>query len=57
MSWKFVFNNQHLEAKTMCQTAEIAENAGYKFFTFNGLVFFVYDKKYFTTGLTVQDLF
>lgn len=40
MSWKFVFNNQHLEAKTMCQTAEIAENAGYKFFTFNGLVFF-----------------
>ena len=42
MSWKFVFNSGNLDiGKTLGQIADIAENAGYEFFTFNEDVYFV----------------
>ena len=42
MSWKFVFNSGNLDiGKTLGQIADIAENAGYEFFTFNDDVYFV----------------
>lgn len=42
MSWKFVFNSGNLDiGKTLGQIADIAENVGYEFFTFNEDVYFV----------------
>ena len=42
MSWKFVFNSENLGiGKILGQIADIAENAGYEFFTFNEDVYFV----------------
>ena len=42
MSWKFVFNSGNLDiGKTLGQIADIAENAGYEFFTSNEDVYFV----------------
>ena len=42
MSWKFVFNSGNLDSwKTLGQIADIGENAGYEFFTFNEDVYFV----------------
>ena len=42
MSWKLVFNSENLGiGKTLGQIADIAENAGYEFFTFNEDVYFV----------------
>jgi len=57
MSWKFVFNSSNLGAgKTLTQIAKIAEDAGYDFFTFNGIVYFVSGKLPFKTTITVDDL-
>lgn len=58
MSWKFVFNSNNLGVgKTCSQIANIAENAGYEFFTFNGDVYFVSNRMHQKTQITVNDLF
>ena len=57
MSWKFVFNSENLGiGKTLGQIADIAENAGYEFFTFNNDVYFVSSGMHFKTTITINDL-
>lgn len=58
MSWKFVFNPSGLSTMTkIAHIARVAEEAGYEFFTVNGVVFFVYDGKYYKTNIAYKDLF
>lgn len=56
MSWKFVFNSTVGDKRWghIDHAQEAAKSAGYKFFTWNGLVFGL-DKK--ETGLEIKDLF
>lgn len=57
MSWKYVFNSENLGVgKTLGQIADIAENAGYEFFVFNGNVYFVSGGMHFKTIITSDDL-
>lgn len=57
MSWKFVFNSGNLDiGKTLGQIADIAENAGYEFFTFNDGIYFVSGGTHFKTTITINDL-
>lgn len=57
MSWKFVLNAS--ESKNRVEAYRKAEGAGYKFFLFNGLVFFRDEehRTMYKTGIREDDLF
>jgi len=59
MSWQFVFNSDGFTGGTRIEeVAEAAMANFYKFFCFNGLVYFVDPKcRAFETGITRKDLF
>lgn len=58
MSWRFVFNSEYLgPGKTARMVSNMAEKAGYSFFTFNGEVYFVNCGIWYKTPLKVTDLF
>lgn len=57
MSWKFVFNSNNI-CGTKEHVAKVARECGYKFFTFNGDVFFVdRNRIVHETDITTKDLF
>lgn len=59
MSWKFVLNGNLGNFKNPVEVSIAAEREGYKFFLFDGKVYFK-DKislRFFETGLTEKDLF
>ena len=56
MSWKFVFNTNllFLAGQTVGEVNHFVKTTGYKFFTFNGLIYSLDGEK---TGITVDDLY
>jgi hypothetical protein len=63
MKWEFVFNGRFVSPGTpITDVYVVAASGGYRFFLFNGEVFFIYAKKpasgdpYENTGLKVTDL-
>jgi hypothetical protein len=58
MSWKFVLNiGIVFRIISMDEATELCARTGYKFFCFNGLVYFVQDGLEYSTGITVEDLY
>ena len=56
MSWQLVFNTNllFLEGSNRDDVMDFVRTTGYKFFTFNGLVYTINGSE---TGFTVEDLF
>lgn len=59
MSWKYVLNVKDYMAKNNIEASIIAANAGYQFFLFEGVVYFIdaIGCKTFKTNISEKDLF
>lgn len=56
MSWKFVLYIPFGKLSHIDEFRDIAKTIGYKFFLHNAKVYFVLEKGYAETGITVEDL-
>jgi hypothetical protein len=60
MNWKFVYNSNLNFGKghSIADVMSIAISAGYRFFTYNGEVYFIHgsNKTFEHTGITTNDL-
>jgi uncharacterized protein YigE (DUF2233 family) len=53
MNWKHVFNSAHKAWRHIDKAREAANGSGYKFFAFNGVIYWTADCT--DTGLHVED--
>jgi len=56
MSWKFVFRS-HILMGNYDNVVKLARASYYKFFTFNGDVYFITKNSEEKTGISIEDLY
>ena len=58
MSWKYVLNGDNGNFKNCVEVSAMAGNLGYKFFLYDGKVYFRDEifTHYYNTGITEEDL-
>lgn len=57
MTWRHVFDAKHESLRNLDQVAQLAFKCGYKFFAFNGDIYFLDSAgNIYKTGLEVKDV-